>query len=309
VLVGITWNTQIFWLGVSSGLGQAGIYILVGLSYSVILAASGIFNFAQGTVITIGAVAAYVLGVTYGLPVAEVVACVVAGGVVIGGVSHFLAARPFMGTGTSLTEEALVSTLGLGMAGAALVEKLFGPDTQPVPSYFTNTPVVIIGGIAVDPSYFLMAGVAVIAAILLDQMMMRTSVGLAWRAGIQDAEGASLFGIDQRKLVLGAFCVGCALAAVAGFLFAPITSASAFVGSNVSVYGFAAMALGGYGSFRGTLVGGIIVGLVSGLSQAFFNPNLSEPLIFAVLIVVLLIRPQGLFGTAGQFGASRVRVV
>jgi branched-chain amino acid transport system permease protein len=301
-------SSQVFWLGVVSGLGQAGIYILVGLSYSVILAASGIFNFAQGTLVTIGAVAAYALGVTLQLPVIEVVAAVLVGGVVIGAASHFLAARPFMGSGGSLTEEALVSTLGLGLAIGAVVQQLFGSNTQTVPSYFSVTS-VDIGGIPVDPMYILMGGVAILAAVILDQTMLRTSVGLAWRAGIQDAEGASLFGIDQRKLVLGAFCVAGALATLAGFLVAPITSASAFVGSNISIYGFAAMAIGGYGSFRGTVVGGILVGLTSGLSTAFFNPFLAEPLVFALMIVVLVIRPQGIFGSAGQFGAARARVV
>jgi branched-chain amino acid transport system permease protein len=301
-------SSQIVWLGVVSGLGQAGIYILVGLSYSVILAASGIFNFAQGTLVTIGAVGAYTLGVTLHLPVIEVVAAVLAGGVVIGAISHVLAARPFMGSGGSLTEEALVSTLGLGLAIGAVVQQLFGSNTQPVPSYF-STASVTIRGVPVDPMYILMGGVAIVAALILDQTMLRTSVGLAWRAGIQDAEGASLFGIDQRKLVFGAFCVAGGLATLAGFLVAPITSASAFVGSNISIYGFAAMAIGGYGSFRGTVVGGILVGLVGGLSSAFFNPDLAEPLVFGMMIVVLVIRPQGVFGSAGQFGASKVRVV
>ena len=92
--------------------------------------------------------------------------------------------------------------------------------------------------------------------------------------------------------------LGGGLACLAGFMVAPVSTASVFVGDRFALFGFAAMAIGGYGSFRGAIAGGLIVGLITGLTPVWFNASLTQPLVFAALLTVLLVRPAGLFGRA-----------
>jgi branched-subunit amino acid ABC-type transport system permease component len=99
------------------------------------------------------------------------------------------------------------------------------------------------------------------------------------------------------------------MAALAGYLFAPVLSASAFVGESVMLFGFAAIAIGGFASFRGALIGGLLVGLILGLTPAFFDPTWRGPFVFAAMLAVLFIWPSGFFGRGGQFGATSVRQV
>jgi branched-chain amino acid transport system permease protein len=219
------------------------------------------------------------------------------------GVRRILATRP-----KDVAHDTMVSTLGLGMAGNALVAILFGTNILPVESFVSANPVVI-SGVPIRPVYIVMPIVVLVVAVGVELVLRFTEFGIVTRAVIASNEGASLLGISVRTVVQGAFVASAIMAAVAGFLVAPVLSASAFVGESMMLFGFAAIAIGGFASFRGAMVGGLIVGLILGLTPAFMDPTWRGPLVWVAMVVVLFIRPAGQFGKGGQFGAASVRQV
>lgn len=295
-------------LALVTGLGFGAIYVVIAMSYTLVLAASGVFNFALASVVMGGAVATYVLRDRVGLPLLVALLIVIVGGAVVGALSDFVAVRPFLRRSGSLTEEALVTTLGLGLAFTAAAEVFFGSGSQRTGPYVTDRP-IDVGGVPVRPTFILMIVAGAAITIALDQLMRRTEIGLLLRATISDREGASGFGVDADRVILGAFVLAGALGSLAGFLLLPLTTASTHIGQDLSMVAFVAMALGGFGSFRGVIAGGVAVGTVEAFTPVFLDGVWTRPVLFVFMLVVLTLRPNGLFGTAGQFGARAVRQV
>lgn len=295
-------------LGLITGLGLGSIYALVAVSYSIALAASGVFNFAQGAVVGVGALVSYRLAMEANLSLFLVLAVVILVGAALGLITYILAVHPFANHSGSLTHLTLVSTLGLGLAMVALTELVFGSDVHSVDDYVGSAPIMVLD-VPVRPSYILMIGVVLAISVVLELFMTRSSVGLVLRAAVLDREGASLLAISSVRVAAGAFLLAGILAALAGFLIAPVTSASPYLGNDIALYGFAAMALGGYGSFRGAICGGLLVGMVVGVAPVFFDTHLTIPMAFLLLLVVLTIRPVGLFGSRGLLGSAAIREV
>jgi branched-chain amino acid transport system permease protein len=291
------------------GVALGSIYALVAIAFNLVLAACGVFNLTISATITVSVVMSYQLGTRSGWHPLLVVAVVMGIGALAGafaelvGVRRILATRP-----KDVAHDTMVSTLGLGMAGNALVAILFGTNILPVESFVSANPVVI-SGVPIRPVYIVMPIVVLVVAVGVELVLRFTEFGIVTRAVIASNEGASLLGISVRTVVQGAFVASAIMAAVAGFLVAPVLSASAFVGESMMLFGFAAIAIGGFASFRGAMVGGLIVGLILGLTPAFMDPTWRGPLVWVAMVVVLFIRPAGLFGKGGQFGAASVRQV
>src|SRR3546814_670394 len=290
-----------------TGLGFGAIYVVIAMSYTLVLAASGVFNFALASVVMGGAVATFVLRERVGLPLLVALLVVLAGGALISGLSDVVAVRPFLKRTGSLTEEALVTTLGLGLAFAATAELLFGSNTFRSTPYTSDTP-IDIASVPVRPVFIMMIVAGAAITFALDRVMAKTQIGSILRATIADREGASLFGINPDRVILFAFILAGALGALAGFLLLPLTSASAYVGNDLSLVAFVAMALGGFGSFRGVIVGGLAVGMVSAFTPVFLSSVWGRPVLFLFMLVMLVLRPRGLFGSAGQFEIGRAHV-
>jgi branched-subunit amino acid ABC-type transport system permease component len=301
-------TSQLLLLAVVTGIGLGGIYILVALSYTLVLATSGVFNFAQGSLVMAGAVGSYVLSVRFGVSALVALLVLAPAGAAAGFLCERVAVRPFLGRGGNLTEAALVSTLGLGLVLVAVASLYFGVDEHAMPPY-VSSEITYWGPVPVRPMFVLMLVSAAVVTAVLDRVIVASRLGIVLRAVIVDPEGAALLGIDVPRVVALAFAVAGALAVVAGFLLVPFTSASVFVGDRLALFGFVAMAIGGFGSFRGAVAGGIAVGLITGVAPVVMNPLLVQPLLLALMIVVLVIRPSGLFGTAGQFGTAALRDV
>ncbi|MCK1513192.1 branched-chain amino acid ABC transporter permease [Bradyrhizobium sp. 190] len=295
-------------LGVVTGLAFASMFVLISTSLTLVVAASGVFNFAQGTLVMAGAVLAYLLGVNLGWPILAVVAALVGIGVLGGLITYFVAVWPAMGRSRSFAHTAILTTIGLGTAANALVALVFGGEAWVVPSYVTDTP-VHAGSVPIRPIYIVMIVAGAGLTILVDRIIRRTALGNIFRATLEDPEGALLMGIDTRKVVTLSFAVAGGLSALAGFLMAPVINASAYSAQELGFLGFAGMAIGGFGSFPGALAGGVIVGLFYGIVPVFLDPHLAVPILWAVVIAVLMLRPMGLLGTAGLFGSARSREI
>ena len=295
-------------LGLISGLALGSIYLLIALSLTLVLASSGVFNFAQGTVVMAGTVLSFVLGVRMGWTPLATVSAIMAVGVLGGLLTHAIAVWPAMGRSKAFAHTTVLTTLGLGTAVNAAVALIFGAESWRVPSFMSDNP-LHLGGIPVRPIYLAMIGAGLLITLVIDRVLRRTAMGHMFRSTLEDPEGAMLLGIDVRKIILGSFLIAGALSGLAGFLIAPVIQASAFTAQELAFLGVAGMAIGGFGSFGGALLGGMISGLIAGLAPVLAGPTLTLPILFVVTVGVLLVRPSGLLGTAGLFGSSRLREI
>lgn len=295
---------------VVAGLGVGALYALIAMGYTLILAASGVFNFAQGSLVMGGALAMYGLWQVSHVQFIGVLAILAVGGAVVGAITHLVAVLPVTNRRgvRSLTEGTLVTTFGFGLVLNTIAGMTFGYSVQPVNSYVTSQPIDVIG-LQIPPIYLVMVGATLVAASIMEVVLHRTRAGLVLRAVVEDAEGAGLAGIRLSRVVLVAFGLAGALAAVAGALLAPISFASIDIGTQLVLLGFAGMAIGGFGSFTGALIGGILVGLTSTVVPIWLPAIYVNLIIYGGMTVVLILRPRGLFGSAGRFGAAALREV
>ncbi len=295
-----------------AGVGIGSIYSIIAMGYTLILGASGVFNFAQGSAVMGGALVSYALGTLEHIPLLVVVAIVMATGAVTGLMTHTIAVLPLTRRSglSNLTFGTFLSTLGVGLVFNSIMSLGFGDSKIYPVNFYVPQGAYHWLGLDIRPIYAVMFLVTVAVVVIFEIVNRHTGAGLIMRAVFNDIEGAALAGISITKAVRRVFVIGCLLAAVAGFLIAPLTFAQTQIANQYAFYGFAAMAIGGYGSFTGAIVGGLIVGLVSEVPLIWVNPDASGPLIYAALLVVLLARPQGIFGSGGAaFGAEALREV
>jgi branched-subunit amino acid ABC-type transport system permease component len=297
-------------IAVVTGLGLGSIFGLIAMGYTLIMAASGVFNFVQGTIVMGAALTFFGLWMLLHWPFLLVLAIVMVGGALLGAVTYILSVFPVASRQGvhELTEATLVTTFGLGLALNSVVALAFGYTTYPVNPY-VNAAAWRISGVPIDPIFVVMLATAVFLTIVMELMLQRTKTGLFLRATVADAQGARLAGIRVMKVVLWSFAVAGALAAVAGLLMVPYTQASSNLAGSLALDGFAGMAIGGYGSFKGAMLGGLVVGLATKLPAVWVNPAWTTLIVYALMLTILFVRPRGLFGTAGAFGSARLRSV
>jgi branched-chain amino acid transport system permease protein len=295
-------------LGVVTGMALASIFVLIAISFTLVLATSGVFNFAQGTIVMLGTVVSFLLGVKLGWAPLATAAAVAGIGVLAGLLNHALAVWPAIGRSKSFTHTTMLTTLGLGTGTNAVVALLFGSDSYRVPAYVSEDPVHFLT-VPLRPTYLVMIAVGAIVTLAVEWVVRRTMVGHMLRVTLEDPEGALLLGIDTRKVIALTFGLAGLMSGLAGFLIAPTIGASAFTAQELAFYGFAGMAIGGFGSFAGSLAGGLIVGLMVGVTPTLASPHLAVPLLWLIVVGMLLLKPAGLWGAAGLFGSARMREV
>ena len=275
-----------------SGLTAGAIYGLVALSYNVIYAASGILNFAQGTLLMSGTmIGAWLFG-EKGWPVLPVLGLALLIGAGFAVVEERIAVRPAIERGDAIGW--VVATLGFAVIMEALFAIVLGPDTRPFPSFISDAPHDIAGAVYSFQQVALIV-VALAVGFLLHAFYTRTRMGWALTAISQDHEAAVMRGIPVRRLVVLAFALGGAIAAGTGFLAAPIIGASPTLGFSYALAGFVAAALGGIPDLRGAVIGGFALGLIEALGVKWFGAEYKDIVVFGVLIAVLAIKPTGLF--------------
>ena len=178
-----------------------------------------------------------------------------------------------------------------------LVGKLVGPDPKPLPAPPPFSTHALVEGQHVS-SYQIFLVVLVLVLVVMAERFYRTRAGKAMLAVSEDREASLLRGIDPRRLAALSFLIGGGVAAVAGVLAGPILFASVSMGAMMLIKGFEAAALGGIGYNRGAIVGGYLLGLVEVIASTFLSPGYQDAASFATMLLVLLVRPQGVFGRA-----------
>jgi branched-chain amino acid transport system permease protein len=190
----------------------------------------------------------------------------------------------------------VVASVGLSLIIQSLGWIAFGIQEKNVPSFFTG--VVAFGGIRLPTERLIAAAVAVVLVALLYVLVYRTKAGLAMRAIEEDEETARMLGINADRVAALACAIGFALAALAGAFVAPIYSLNPGMGLEAILMSFLIIIVGGLGSITGTVLAGILVGVIQSVGAVLFGAEAAYGLVFVVMIVVLIFRPSGLLGKA-----------
>lgn len=283
-----------FGVGFAAGIGLGSIYALVAAAFNLVVASTGYFVFTLESIVSLGGIGYRVLAGDLGWPLLPVVLVICIGGAVVGAALELLIHRPFVGRTKNVGLAVLLASVGAAIAIDATAAVAFGSDPRQAPAYVTPHP-LMIGSIPVRPAYLVMLSVVVLLALLLEVVFGTTSIGRQLRILQIDREGASLLGQNVARLTMAVFAGAGLLAALAGVLVTPVTSSSPTVGSSLAIQSFAAIAVGGFGSFRGAIGGGLAVGLLSGLLPVYTSPALLSPALLALIVIVLVLRPRGLF--------------
>lgn len=275
---------------VYAGLSLGAVYALVAIGYNIVYVASRSFNFAQAQLMMIGAFVAYAGHVTFGLPAPAVILLTMAVVMLIAAILERVAVRPVADHQTQL-----ITTLGFGTVLTGLAQLIWGTQPLEVPFIGSKEAITLAGGRVYTFELGLIA-MAVLFVVGIHLYTRRRLNGLAVVAMSQDAEAAVLRGVNVRTLAFAAFAVTGLLAGLMGFFIGPKTFAVATLGSALALKGFVALAIGGFGSFYGGLAGGFTVGLVEEHAARYLGSEFSNLSVFAILLLVLMIRPTGLFG-------------
>jgi branched-chain amino acid transport system permease protein len=280
------------------GVAIGSVYGLIAIGYSIVYAATRVFNLAQGNLITVGVLLSYYLLVQVSWGAALTFLVVVVSVVVISVIEERAVVRPALRRSDSIGW--FITTLAFGVIVANIYSNLYGnQEARAIPSPLP-TEAIHIGSVIISPqellAFIALSGIAV----MVELFYRRTWWGQAMRATADDREMAALRGIDPGRVGMLAFAIGGAIAGIGGFVLGPIVFSDVNIGLAYSLKGFLAIAIGGFGSIRGAVIGAWALGVAEQITDLHAGATY-EPLVgLGLLLVVLAVRPTGLFGEAPE---------
>ncbi|MEI7816306.1 MAG: branched-chain amino acid ABC transporter permease [Desulfuromonadales bacterium] len=277
-----------------SGLSTGAIYALIGIGFSIIYNATGIINFAQGEFVMLGGLLTLSCMELLKLPLWAAVPCAVAISTVVGVLFERLAIRPLkLPTPINL----VIITIGGSILIRGLAMLLWGKDTHTIPPFSGDTPIAI-GGATVLPQHLWILAITIIIILVNKVYFYHTISGKAMRACSYNRRAAGLVGIDVKRMVMFSFVISSAMGAMAGIIVAPLTMTAYDVGVMLGLKGFCAAIIGGMSSGLSTVIGGLLLGVLESLGAGLISSGYKDAIAFIILLLILFIRPQGLFGKA-----------
>jgi branched-chain amino acid transport system permease protein len=289
------------------GLTIGALYAVIALGYTLVYGVLQLINFAHSEVFMFGAFgglfgARWLLGddgLPSGLHSVVLIAFGLGCGALAGAVAAFLlertAYRPLRKRGAPRLAY-LISAIGASLFASNLAGKEFGRQNVPVPQLFTDGVLFRIGGAEITLTTVFIFVTAIAMLIVLERLVNGTRLGSGIRAVAQDADTASLMGVNVERIIVITFVIGGLLAGAGGFLYAVVFNASYTMGFVPGVKAITAAVLGGIGNVRGAVVGGLVLGLVENYGGYLTQASYKDVIAFGVLVLVLLIRPSGLLG-------------
>ncbi|WP_313623664.1 branched-chain amino acid ABC transporter permease [Achromobacter sp.] len=279
-----------------SGLGLGSMYGLMALGFYLTYAVSGTVNFAQGSSMMLGAVLTYTFAQTLGWPLMAALTLALALCALYGLVVERLAVRPFASRGSNAW---LMSTVALGIVLDNVVMFTFGKEPRSLPSPLAQAPLEIGGlGLGIYPLQLLIPVVGLALAAALHALSRRTRWGVALLAVVQNPNAARLMGIPVRRAIMAAFAVSTLFAGVAGALVAPLFNVQADMGTLFGLKAYVVAILGGITSAWGVMIAGLLFGVVEALITVALGSGYTQIISFTLVIVMLAVMPNGLFGRA-----------
>jgi branched-chain amino acid transport system permease protein len=288
-----------------NGLELGSLYALIALGYTLIYGILELLNFAHGDVFMVGAFLAAgaaallvhneVAAVPAGLAVGLMLVVAMGGAGLLGVGIERIAYRPLRNANRLAP---LITAIGVSLLLESVIQVGVSPAPVTVPSNALVPQTVLHAGSIETPLTGLMLFVASVALMLgLDFFVFRTRFGSAMRATAQDREAATFMGIDVDRVIMVTFFVASALAGLGGVLFGlRYATIDFFMGYLLGIKAFTAAVIGGIGNLRGAMIGGLLLGVLESLAGGFISTQFQDTFVFLVLIGVLLVRPQGLFG-------------
>ena len=284
---------QIFAEQLVNALQMGALLFLVASGLSLIFGLMHVVNLAHGVFYMVGAYLAMTLAGRFGhfyLALALVPLLTALLGVLV---ERSLLAHTY---GRGMYPQVLL-TLGLVFAGDEVIRIIWGPEIQTLALPAELQGSLLVGGISVPLYRLLVVGIGVAVMVLLLAVFGATRLGAKVRASVDDREMAAALGVDVPRLFTGVFAAGCALAGLAGVLSLPLFNASPGMGSEILVPALVVVVVGGMGSLPGALIASLLIGAATVVGQVYV-PAFSTGFIYLVLVLVLLVRPQGLMGIA-----------
>jgi branched-chain amino acid transport system permease protein len=284
-------DTELILMQLFSGVALGAILVITALGLSIIFGMMGVVNFAHGALFMVGAYAGlWVASLTGSFWWGLLVAPIMIG--VFGMLIEFVLIRRLYGRSI---DDPLLLTFGLSYVLVEGVRIVFGSDGIPFPTPSLLTGVVDLG-VGFFPIYrIFVVGLVFAIVVLLWLGLEKTKFGLIVRAGSRDPTMMRVLGVDISKVWLAVFGLGVGLAALGGVLAGPMRSFNPEMGALVLAEAFVVTVIGGLGSLVGAIIAGLLVGVVISMT-ALFAPEMATIVMFALMAIVLLIRPQGLFG-------------
>ena len=279
-----------------NGLSLGSVYAIIALGYTMVYGIAKMLNFAHGDVIMIGAYVSLLSMTNAGIPafpalIISIVVCTVLGIVI-----ERIAYKPLRNASSSLA--VLITAIGVSYLLQNVALLLFGANAQTFPSIIKWEGLSLAGGkLNLSGETIITIIVCIIIMIALMFFVQKTKPGQAMRAVSEDRGAALLMGINVNGTIALTFAIGSALAAIAGVLLcSAYPSLTPYTGSMPGIKAFVAAVFGGIGSIPGAFIGGVLLGVIEILSKAYISSQLSDAIVFSVLIIVLLVKPTGILG-------------
>ena len=276
---------------VVSGLATGCVYALIALGFVLIFKATDVVNFAQGEFVMVSGFISYTLLIWFGLPYWVVLLATIALSGFMGVGLERLVVRPIM--------DAPIFSIVIATIGASIVLRssagiVYGYDVLPLPTIFSKDP-IRFGALSFTAMDAGVIGTSLAIMVALYLFFKLTKTGMAMRATAQSQTAARLMGVSVSRIFSLTWAISAAIGGVAGVLIAPIIYLDPNLGF-IGVKAFAGAILGGFGSIPGAIVGGMLLGVIENLSGYFFNAGIKQVSTYILLILVLVVRPSGLFG-------------
>ena len=279
-----------------NGISLGSVYAIIALGYTMVYGIAKMLNFAHGDVIMIGAYVALMGMVKAGLsPILAVLIAVVVC-TVLGVTVERVAYRPLRNAASPLA--VLITAIGVSYLLQNLALLIFGANAQSFPTAISWKGISLAdGALNISGETIVTIAACIVIMICLTLFVKKTKQGQAMRAVSEDRGAAQLMGINVNATIALTFAIGSALAAIASVLLcSAYPSLTPYTGAMPGIKAFVAAVFGGIGSIPGALIGGILLGIIEIMGKAYISSQMADAIVFAVLIIVLLVKPAGLLG-------------
>ena len=276
------------------GLSLGSIYAMIALGYTMVYGIAKMLNFAHGDIIMVGAYAVLTSVVSLNLSPILAILCGIITCVILGVLIEKIAYKPLRKASPLAV---LITAIGVSYFLQSLALLIFGSTQQSFPDVLSIPAVHIGDELTIKGESIATLSITIVIMIALTLFINKTKIGKAMRAVSEDKDAAELMGISVNRTISITFAIGSALAAVAGVCYgATYGFVGPYTGSMPGIKAFIAAVFGGIGSIPGAMLGGILLGVIENLSKAYISTELSDAIVFGILIVILIVKPTGLLG-------------
>ncbi len=278
-----------------SGISLGSVYAIIALGYTMVYGIAKMLNFAHGDIIMVGAFTAFTIVSSLGMPSMMGVLTAIILCTALGVTVERIAYKPLRGASSLAV---LITAIGVSYFLQNVVLLIFGPNPKKFQSVVSLPGLKLAGGeLSISAVTIITVVTCLLVMAILTTFINRTKMGQAMLAVSEDRGAATLMGINVNGTIALTFAIGSALAAVAGVLYcSAYDTLTPYIGSMPGIKAFVAAVFGGIGSIPGAFIGGIVMGIIEQMTKKYISSQLADAIVFAVLIVVLLVRPTGLLG-------------